>query len=59
MTNYREGKKISSVPADTPIFYPHTDGKTMAASDRHIIKVLTMILNPKRSPENRLTLLSA
>ncbi len=35
MTTYIDGRKISSVPTDTPIFYPHTDGKPMAASDRH------------------------
>ena len=35
MKTYTDGRKISAVPADTPIFYPHTDGKPMAASDRH------------------------
>ncbi len=35
MKTYTDGRKIASVPADTPIFYPHTDGKPMAASDRH------------------------
>ena len=35
MTDYTDERKISSVPTDTPIFYPDTDGKPMAASDRH------------------------
>ena len=35
MTTYTEERKIISVPTDTPIFYPDTDGKPMAASDRH------------------------
>ncbi len=39
MTDYTEGytdrRKISAVQTDTPIFYPDTDGKPMAASDRH------------------------
>ncbi len=35
MKTYTDGRKISAVPADTPIFYPDTDGKPMAASDRH------------------------
>ena len=35
MTGSTDERKISAVPADTPIFYPDTDGKPMAASDRH------------------------
>ncbi len=35
MKTYTEGRKISAVQTDTRIFYPHTDGKPMAASDRH------------------------
>ncbi len=35
MTDSTDDRKISAVPADTPIFYPDTDGKPMAASDRH------------------------
>ncbi|MYB65018.1 Uma2 family endonuclease [Candidatus Poribacteria bacterium] len=35
MTTYTHERKISSVPTDTPIFYPDTDGKPMAASDLH------------------------
>ena len=35
MTDSTDERKISSVPTDTPIFYPDTDGKPMAASDRH------------------------
>ena len=35
MTNYTDKRKISAVQTDTPIFYPDTDGKPMAASDRH------------------------
>ena len=35
MKTYTDGRKISSVPTDTPIFYPDTDGKPMAASDLH------------------------
>ncbi len=35
MKTYTDGRKISAVQTDTPIFYPHTDGKPMAASDRH------------------------
>ncbi len=35
MTDFTDERKISSVPTGTPIFYPHTDGKPMAASDRH------------------------
>ena len=35
MTDYTDERKISSVPTDTPIFYPDTDGKPMAASDLH------------------------
>ncbi len=35
MTTYTDEQKISSVPTDTPIYYPDTDGKPMAASDLH------------------------
>ena len=35
MTDYTDERKISSVPTDTPIYYPDTDGKPMAASDLH------------------------
>ena len=35
MNTYTDGRKILSVPTDTAIFYPDTDGKPMAASDRH------------------------
>ena len=35
MTIYTDGRKISSVPTDTPVFYPDTDGKPMAATDLH------------------------
>ncbi len=35
MTTYTAKRKISSVPTDTPIYYPDTDGKPMAASDLH------------------------
>ena len=35
MTDSTDERKISSVPADTPIFYPDTDGKPMAVSDLH------------------------
>ncbi len=35
MTTYTDKQKISSVPTDTPIYYPDTDGKPMAASDLH------------------------
>ena len=35
MTDSIDERKISSVPTDTPIFYPDTDGKPMAASDLH------------------------
>lgn len=35
MTDSTDERKISSVPTDTPIFYPDTDGKPMAASDLH------------------------
>ena len=35
MTDYTEERKISSVPADTHIYYPDTDGKPMAVSDLH------------------------
>ena len=35
MTTYTDERKISSVQTDTAIFYPDTDGKPMAASDRH------------------------
>ncbi len=35
MTDFTDERKISAVQTDTPIFYPDTDGKPMAASDRH------------------------
>ncbi len=35
MKTYTDERKISSVPTGTPIFYPDTDGKPMAASDLH------------------------
>ncbi len=35
MTTYTDKQKISSAPTDTPIYYPDTDGKPMAASDLH------------------------
>ncbi len=35
MTTYTAKQKISSAPTDTPIYYPDTDGKPMAASDLH------------------------
>ena len=35
MTDSTDERKISSVPTGTPIFYPDTDGKPMAASDLH------------------------
>ncbi len=35
MITYTDKQKISSVPTDTPIYYPDTDGKPMAASDLH------------------------
>ncbi len=35
MTDYTEERRISSVPADTHIYYPDTDGKPMAVSDLH------------------------
>ncbi len=35
MTTYTDKQKIFSVPTDTPIYYPDTDGKPMAASDLH------------------------
>ena len=35
MIDSTDERKISAVPADTPIFYPDTDGKPMAVSDRH------------------------
>ena len=35
MTTYTTEHKISSVQTDTPIFYPNTDGKPMAASELH------------------------
>ena len=35
MTTYTDGRKIAAVQTDTPIFYPDTDGKPMAASDHH------------------------
>ncbi len=35
MTTYTAKQKIFSVPTDTPIYYPDTDGKPMAASDLH------------------------
>ncbi len=35
MTDSTDERKISAVQTDTPIFYPDTDGKPMAASDRH------------------------
>ena len=35
MTNDTDRRKIISVPTDTPIYYPETDGKPMAATDLH------------------------
>ncbi len=35
MTDSTDERKISSVPADTHIYYPDTDGKPMAVSDLH------------------------
>ncbi len=35
MTTYTDERKIFSVPTDTPLYYPDTDGKPMAASDLH------------------------
>ncbi len=35
MTTYTDKRNIFSVPTDTPIYYPDTDGKPMAASDLH------------------------
>ena len=35
MTTYTDGQKIAAIQTDTPIFYPDTDGKPMAASDHH------------------------
>ncbi len=35
MAPWTDERKIVSVPTDTPIFYPDTDGKPMAASDLH------------------------
>ncbi len=35
MITYTDKQKIFSVPTDTPIYYPDTDGKPMAASDLH------------------------
>ena len=35
MTNYTDRRKIISVQTDTPIYYPETDGKPMAATDLH------------------------
>ncbi len=43
MATYTKERQIPSVPTDTPIFYPDTDGKPMAVSDLHR-RILTRTL---------------